>query len=301
MKIPEFLKAGDLVAIVCPASFVSDGVTDALELLTGWGLRVLQGETLQAKHHQFAGDDQLRIKDFQAALDNPEVKAIFAARGGYGTVRIIDHLDFSGFAQNPKWLVGFSDITVLHSHIQSKYGIPTIHGQMPFTLPDATRISLETLRALLFDLSPVQYQYPSGDRSRQGTGQGILIGGNLAVLCSVAGSESDPDFRGKILFLEDVGEYYYAVDRMLWMLKRAGKLAELSGLIIGGFTAMKDGSVPFGSSIEEIVMEKVSEYRYPVAFDFPAGHIENNQALCFGAKVSLSVDENRVTLSYLKK
>lgn len=307
-NLPEFLKKGDLVGIVCPASFVEGDLQDAQQLLASWGLNVLIGDTVKSQHHQYAGDDQQRIQDVQRMLDNPDVKAVFAARGGYGTVRIIDQLDFSAFQAKPKWIIGFSDITVLHSHIHSSYQVATIHGQMPVTIPDGTKISLETLRMLLFG-ETVEYAYSTPVHSekarifnRDGEGQGQLIGGNLALLHTVTGSVSEMDFSDKILFIEDVGEQYYNVDRMLWTLKRAGKLEKLAGLIVGGFTAMKDNpEVPFGQTVEEIILDKVSLLDFPVAFGFPAGHIDNNQALMLGRRVKLTVSGPDVHLQYLKE
>ncbi len=300
--LPEFLKAGDLVALVCPASFVTGELEDAHKLLRSWGLRVKKGITVTSRLHQYAGSDELRTADLQAALDDPEVKVIFAARGGYGTVRIIDRLDFTKFVANPKWLVGFSDITVLHSHIHAVYGIPTIHGQMPATIPEGTSTSLETLRKALFG-EPVSYRYSTAaaqaPSNRDGEGCGQLIGGNLALLQSVMGSRSEMDFEDKVLLIEDIGEKYYNVDRMLWTLKRAGKLDRLAGLLVGGFSEMKDNpEVPFGSTVEEIVLEKINGLTYPVAFDFPSGHIPDNHALMLGREVQLSVKGAQVELKY---
>ncbi len=298
MKVPPFLKKGDKIAIVAPASTIPNELVDAINLLESWGLSVVVGNSVNASFHQFAGDDELRAQDFQQKLDDDSIKAIFAARGGYGTVRIIDQLNFTRFEEHPKWIVGFSDITVLHSHLQATYGIPTIHGQMPMTIPDATKVSLKTLRNALFG-KELGYAYASETKNCSGDGEGILVGGNLAILVSVAGSISEVDYTDKILFLEEVGEYYYAVDRMLRMLKRAGKLAKLKGIIVGGFTAMKDKAVPFGFSVEEIIVDLVKEYEYPVATGFPAGHMDNNNTLIFGTSVRLTVDEQNISLTYL--
>lgn len=302
INLPEFLKPGDLVALVCPASFVTGELEDAHQLLQSWGLRVRRGITVSSRLNQYAGNDELRTADLQEALDDPEVKLIVAARGGYGTVRIIDRLDFTTFVDQPKWLVGFSDITVLHSHIHAQYGIPTIHGQMPTTIPDGTTASLETLRKALFG-EEVDYRFDTDAAlaisNRSGKAGGILIGGNLALLHSLMGSRSEMDFDGKILVIEDVGEAYYNVDRMLWTLKRAGKLEKLSGLIVGGFSSMKDDpKTPFGSTVPEIILEKIAEHTYPVAFDFPSGHIPDNHALVFGRKAELQVKGQSVSLRY---
>jgi muramoyltetrapeptide carboxypeptidase len=272
-------------------------MTDAIALLESWGLEVILGETVTASYHQFAGDDELRARDMQRFLDDDSIKAIIAARGGYGTIRIIDKLDFSHFAKNPKWLVGFSDITVLHSHIWANYRLQTIHGQMPVTIPDASATSLKTLKSALFGQA-VAYDFKSHEENRAGNAEGILIGGNLTLLIAMLGSASDYSYDGKILFIEDVGEYLYSTDRMLRTLKRAGKLAKLAGLIVGGFTEVKDNDIPFGQSIEEIVMEVVQEYDYPVCFEFPAGHIPDNRALIFGRVLHLSVQAHHANATY---
>lgn len=298
-KIPEFLKSGDKVAIVCPASFLRGNLDVAVKILESWGLEVVLGKTVSASYHQFAGDDALRAADLQWALDDDSIKAVFAARGGYGCVRIIDEIDFSNFTKKPKWVVGFSDITVLHSHIQRQFKIATIHGQMPKSFEQGTEASLSTLKAALFGNS-VDYIYEQDEfPNRRGKGKGKLIGGNLAILLSVLASDSDINYDHKILFIEDVGESFYSVDRMLWALKRAGKFKHLKGLIVGGFTSMKDADPSFGQSIAEIVMDKVKEYDFPVAFSYPAGHIDDNQALMFGKKVKLKTSKKRVSLTYI--
>ncbi len=298
MKVPPFLKKRDKVGIVAPAGNIPGGLIDAIKLLESWGLEVIVGKSVNSFFHQFAGDDELRTLDLQNMLDDSSIKAVFAARGGYGTVRIIDQIDFSIFADYPKWIIGFSDITVLHSHIQALFGIATVHGQMPLTIPDATKTSLETLRKALFG-EELSYQYTSRYENKDGYGEGILTGGNLAVLLSISGSISEVDYTGKILFIEDVGEYYYSIDRMLRMLKRAGKLKDLKGLIVGAFTALKDREPSFGFSVPEMVIGLVEEYGYPVATDFPAGHIDNNKTLVLGKKVALRIKKKSVTLNYL--
>ena len=298
MKTPPYLKKGDTVAITCPAKKLPHEITDAVRLLESWGLNVLLGETVSASYNQFAGDDTLRTKDFQHFLDDDSVKAIFAARGGYGTIRIIDSLNFQNFASSPKWIIGFSDITVLHSHLQAQHNMQSIHGQMPLTIPDGTKSSLETLRKALFN-EPFDYRYASSFKNKPGDASGVLIGGNLTLLVMMAGSVSEMDYNGKILFLEDVGEYLYSLDRMMWNLKRAGKLAGLKGLIVGGFTELKDNDIPFGLSAAEIIQEHMKDYDFPVCYDFPAGHIENNHALIFGKTVNLRADHHNVHVTYL--
>lgn len=296
MITPPYLQKGDTVAITCPAKKLPGDIADAVRLLELWGLKVLIGETVNASWHQFAGDDELRVKDLQRFLDDSSVKAVFAARGGYGTIRIIDRIDFTRFAKNPKWIIGFSDITVLHSHIYSNFRVCSIHGQMPMNVPDATKPSLESLRKALFG-EQLQYTYQNLAENRNGKAEGILIGGNLTLLMMMAGSVSDMDYAGKILFIEDVGEYLYSIDRMMWNLKRAGKLAHLKGLIVGGFTCLKDNDIPFGQTAEEIIKSHVEEYNFPVCYDFPAGHIQNNQALILGKTVILTVDGQDIVVS----
>ena len=294
---PQPLKKGDKIAITCPAKKLPKPMDDAIALLQSWGLEVVLGDTVDASYHQFAGDDDLRAKDLQRFIDDDSVKAIIAARGGYGTMRMIDKVDFSRFAQNPKWLVGFSDITVLHTHLFNNYQAQTIHGQMPINIPDASAKSLETLRKALFG-EDLHYHFYSHALNRDGKTSGILVGGNLSLLVAVAGSVSDIDYNGKILFIEDVGEYLYSIDRMILNLKRAGKLANLAGLIVGGFSETKDNDIPFGQTVPEIIMEVVKDYNYPVCFDFPAGHIPDNCSLILGKMLNLSVHQTAVKVNY---
>ena len=292
---PPFLKKGDKVAITCPAKKLPGPMTDAINLLQSWGLEVVLGETVNAGFHQFAGDDALRAKDLQRFIDDDSIKAIFAARGGYGTIRIIDKVDFSRFARNPKWLVGFSDITILHTHLFTKYHTQSIHGQMPVNIPDASARSIETLRKALFG-EVLSYEIAAHALNREGNTKGILVGGNLSLLVAISGSVSDLDYDRKILFIEDVGEYLYSTDRMVHTLKRAGKLKNLAGLIVGGFTSVKDNDIPFGQTVPEIIIEAVKGYDYPVCFDFPAGHVADNCSLIFGKVVNLSVNKQQVSI-----
>ena len=272
-------------------------MTDAIKLLQLWGLEVVLGDTVNASYHQFAGDDAFRAKDLQRFIDDDSIKAIIAARGGYGTVRMIDRVDFSRFVQNPKWVVGFSDITLLHTHLFTNFNAPSIHGQMPMTIPDASARSLDTLRKALFG-EEISYQIPPNPLNRIGDAEGLLIGGNLSILLSASGSVSEVDYEGKILFIEDIGEYLYSIDRMLRTLKRAGKLQDLTGLIVGGFTDIKDNDIPFGQTVPEIVMDVVNGYDYPVCFDFPAGHVTDNCSLILGKELNLSVTATGVKIFY---
>ncbi|MES2457616.1 MAG: LD-carboxypeptidase [Bacteroidota bacterium] len=303
IKQPAYLKKGDKIAIVCPASRLPSGIESAISLFQQWGLVVLIGQTVTAAHHQFAGEDALRTADLQEHLDDPEIRAIIAGRGGYGTIRIIDDLDFSAFTENPKWIVGFSDITVLLSHVYARFGIQSIHAQMPYTFEDATPRSLESLRKNLFG-EEISYQIsndsPGNDTglpNRPGTASGILIGGNLTLLVMLQGSESEMDYTDKILFIEDIGERPAAIDRMMRMLKRAGKLARLKGLIVGAFNELPVEKIPFGQSPGEVIWEVVKEYDYPVCFNFPVGHIEDNRAMRVGKHTSLHIPENTVSLT----
>jgi muramoyltetrapeptide carboxypeptidase len=293
---PPFLKPGDCIGIVAPARKISaEELGPAINQLESWSLKVKLGKNIYSSHNQFAGTDEERTSDMQQMLNDDEVKAIISARGGYGSVRIIDKLDFTKFSKNPKWVAGFSDITVFHNHIQTHLGIQTLHCTMPFNFgKDAA--STELLRkALLGDIN----EYIIGNQSlnKQGESTGILCGGNLSILYSLAGTQSDINTSGKILFLEDVDEYLYHIDRMMMQLKRSGKLDNLAGLIIGSFSDMKDNTIPFGKTIEQIILEAVEEYKYPVCFGFPAGHGLKNFPLYLGREYELMVDDKNVTLS----
>ena len=298
IKQPPYLKKGDKIALVCPAKKLPSPIDKAIALLTEWGLEVVIGESVYASHHQFAGTDALRTKDIQHFLDDSSIKAIIAGRGGYGTLRIIDELDFTQFNLYPKWVVGFSDITVLLSHIISQSRIQCLHGQMPYTFEESTFQALDSLKKALFG-EKLTYTYKSTFANRSGEAAGILIGGNLTLLTMLQGSASEIDFDDKILFLEDVGEHEYSIDRMLRMLKRAGKLANLKGLIIGAFNEIEAEKIAFGQTADEVIWDIVKEYDYPVCFNFPTGHIENNLSMVLGAEVSLKIETNNVQFKYL--
>jgi len=298
IKQPPYLKKGDKIALVCPAKKLPKSIDYAITILESWGLEVIIGKSVYASHHQFAGTDALRAADLQQFLDDPSIKAIIAGRGGYGSIRIIDELDFSKFEQNPKWIVGFSDITVLLSHSIVRLNTQSIHGQMPYTFDDATEESLTSLKKSLFGKKQ-SYGYTSNFKNRVGNCDGILIGGNLTLLCMMQGSLSEMDFNDKILFLEDVGEHEYSIDRMLRMLKRAGKLQNLKALIIGAFNEIGEEKIPFGQTANEVIWDIVKAYNYPVCFDFPVGHINNNLSMVLGAAVKLKVETNKVQFKYI--
>lgn len=292
---PLKLKAGDKVVILSTArKIVPEEIQTAIDILQNWGLFVVLGKNLFVQQNQFAGSDEQRTADLQTALDDASVKAILFARGGYGTVRIIDKIDFSRFKNNPKWLIGYSDITILHSHIHKHFGIATLHSPMAFNFQKASADVLEKIKLILFE-NQQDYTIPAHSFNRKGTAQGILIGGNLSILYSLLGSASDIDTTGKILFLEDLDEYLYHIDRMMLSLKRNGKLQNLAGLVIGGMSDMKDNTISFGKTAEEIILDAVKEYNYPVCFGFPAGHLDSNFPLVFGNEISLKVG-NEVSL-----
>ena len=290
MKEIPYLKAGDRVALAATARAVSpDEMAPAISMLESWGLHVVVPEGLYLRDHQLAGDDSHRAVLLQGLLDDPDIRAIFCCRGGYGSVRIIDRLDFSRFAQHPKWIVGYSDVTVLHCHIQRMLDLPTLHATMPINFPADLHPTpaTESLRKVLFGENP-RYQWDSAPLNREGMAEGIVTGGNLSILYSLCGSPSAPDTRGKILLIEDLDEYLYHIDRMMQNLRRCGMLDGLAGLVVGGLTDMHDNTIPFGHTAEEIVKEAVRDYKYPIAFNAPFGHLgDSNLALPLGRKMRL--------------
>jgi len=295
MKTPPSLQKGDKVAIVSPAKKIpAERIENAVNIFEKWELRVSTGKNVLARNNYFAGKDEDRAADFQEMLDDREVKAIICARGGYGTVRILDKLDFSNFVKNPKWIVGFSDITALHSHIARNYQIETIHAPMPLDYGDTEDESVESLRKVLFG-EELSYAFETKASSRKGQAQGELVGGNLSVLYSLNGSVSDIDTSKKILFIEEVGENLYHFDRMIQNMKRAGKFENLNGLIVGYISGMKDNNdaTAFNKSPEEIILEAVDEYDFPVCFGFPSGHEKRNLAFIHGRELILNVGEDK--------
>lgn len=288
-----YLQAGDRVALAAPARAVSpEEMAPAIATLEAWGLQVVVPDGLYERDGQLAGSDGHRAALMQSLLDDPSIAAIVCARGGYGTVRIIDRLDFTRFAQHPKWIVGYSDVTVLHSHIQTTLGLPTLHATMPVNFPpDGSPCpATESLRHALFG-TPQEIVWDGNPLDRKGQAQGMAVGGNLSILYSLLGSSSQVDTRGKILLIEDLDEYLYHIDRMMQALKRAGMLDGLAGLVVGALSDMHDNSTPWGHTAEEIVAETVADYDYPVAFGAPIGHIGTaNQALTMGMPLTLTVD-----------
>ena len=294
MKTPSYIKRGDKIGIVSTARRISkEKIYPAVKIFKEWGLEVVLGKHLFEEYNQFAGTDEQRTADLQQMLDENSVKAIVCARGGYGTVRIIDKLNFSNFIKKPKWIAGYSDVTVLHSHIHSNFGIETLHSTMPLNISENkfTEESLESFRKALFG-EKITYSLKTSSLSRKGKAEGILVGGNLSILYSLIGTKSDINTNGKILFIEDLDEYLYHIDRMMMNLKRAGKLKNLAGLIVGGMSEMNDNKIPFGKTANKIIAETIEEYNYPVCFDFPAGHKNDNRVLILGREIKFNVDEN---------
>ncbi|GHC43221.1 S66 peptidase family protein [Ulvibacter litoralis] len=297
MITPPSLQKGDTIAIVATArKITTQELQPFLALLSQWGLSYVLGSTINAEDHQFAGSDALRTKDLQKYLDDPKIKAIWCARGGYGTVRIIDALDFSAFRKNPKWIIGYSDVTVLHSHLNG-FGIETLHADMPLELTLKSEATRTTVHEALFGKKYV-IEAASEKRNRHGTAEGELVGGNLSILYSLLGSPSDIQTDGKILVIEDLDEMLYHIDRMLQNLKRNGLLKNLKGLIVGGMNAMRDNTIPFGKTAEEIILDAVSDYNYPVCFNFPVGHVPDNRALILGRNAKLQITNTSITLDF---
>ena len=291
-QIP-YLKQGSKVAIAAPARMVKpEEMEYAIQWLREKGFVPVYDDRLYAGHHIFAGDDDFRAVVFQEYLDNEEISAIWIARGGYGSIRIIDKLDFTRFLEHPKWIMGFSDGTVLHGKL-SRLGIPSLHASMPFCFADKTPEAKQSLFDALTG-KPLHYEFPAHPLNRVGEMDGEVVGGNLSILMAMMGSNTFPDTDGKILFIEEVDEYIYHIDRMMRALKRAGKLEHLKGLIVGGLTQIHDNADPFGQSVEEVIAEVVSKYDYPLCFGFPAGHFDDNRAMFFGLTSRLIVTNEKM-------
>ena len=296
---PPYLQKDDTIGLVCPAGYMAkEKIETCIHTLQEWGYRVKTGKTIgEEPVNYFSGTDEERLADFQQMLDDDDVKAILCARGGYGISRIIDQLDFEKFKENPKWIVGYSDVTVLHSHIYRNYKITSLHSPMASAFNDEGYKSEYVLSLKdALEGKKIRYTCDIHELNRKGEGIGELIGGNLSILTHLIGSASEIKTKGRILFIEDVGEYYYKIDRMMLQLKRAGKLEALAGLIVGGFTDMQDTTLKFGEDVYDLIFDKVKEYNYPLCFNFPVGHQANNYALKTGAGYKLKVGKNKVTL-----
>jgi len=299
IKVPPYLQKGDTIGLVCPAGTMPvEKVSECIRVINeDWGFTIKVGTTVGQQYHYFSGTDEERLEDFQHMLDDENVKAILCARGGYGLSRIIDKIDFTNFKKNPKWIIGFSDVTILHSHIYRNHSISTMHAPMANAFNE-DGFKNEFIRSLRHALEgkKIKYQCKPHEFNKKGEGIGELVGGNLSLLAHLIGTDSDIKTKGRILFIEDVGEYLYNIDRMMYQLKRSGKLDKLAGLIVGGFTDMKDTERPFGQTVHEVIRDAVAEYGYPVCFDFPVSHEKENYALKIGVGYKLKVGKNRVTL-----
>lgn len=300
-RIP-YLKKGDRVALAAPARKVSpEEMAPAIAELKSWGLEVVVPEGLYDAEGQLAGSDKHRAELLQRLLDDESIRAIFCCRGGYGTVRIIDRLDFTCFAERPKWIVGYSDITVLHSHIHATMGLPTLHATMPINFQPSPTPATSTMHDFLFGVKRdgLGYEWEPSPLNRDGEAHAPVVGGNLSILYSLLGSRSQVDTRGKILLIEDLDEYLYHIDRMMQALRRAGMLDELAGLVVGGLSDMHDNSVPFGRTAEQIVIEAVADKNYPVAFGAPFGHLgDNNLALPLGIPATLQASKSKKVIIF---
>jgi muramoyltetrapeptide carboxypeptidase len=299
---PPPLKPGECIGIVAPARKVlQQEINPAIRFLTAKGFMVKTAPHLYSEFHQFAGEDEVRASDLIDMIEDKSVKAVLCARGGYGSVRLISHLNFRKLQLNPKWIVGYSDITVFHSLLNGWYGIETIHGPMPFNFPSdgSSNESLECLLKVLTGENPT-YTVSPHPLNKLGKASGILVGGNLSILNSLSGTDSDINPSGKILFIEDLDEYLYHIDRMMMNLKHSGKLKNIVGLIVGGLTEMKDNHIPFGFTPHEIIANALKGYNIPICFDFPAGHVEPNYSLIMGRRVNLEVTSKGATVSFEK-
>ena len=298
-KVPPYLKPGDTIGIVCPAGYMAlEKAQTCIDTLEQWGYKTKVGRTLgSSSTNYFSGSDGERLQDLQEMMDDDNVKAVLCGRGGYGIGRIIDQINFKKFIRHPKWLIGYSDVTVLHAHIYSNFKIATLHSPMAAAFNDGG-FGNEYVRSLKDALEGKKMRYQCGPHNfnKGGVATGELVGGNLALLAHIVGTSSDIKTRGRILFLEDVGEYLYNTDRMLYQLRRSGKFKKLAGLIVGGFTDMKDTERPFGKNVYEIIHDIIEDADYPVCFNFPVSHEKENYALKVGGGFKLKVGKKRVTL-----
>jgi len=301
-KIPPYLKKGDRIAIACPAGYMpKEKAQTCIATLQQWGFEVMVGNTLGSKSkNYFSGTDEIRLNELQAMLDDSSIKAILCGRGGYGVSRIIDQLDFTRFKKNPKWIIGFSDITLLHAHINRNLKIATLHAPMAaaFNNGENKNEFINSLHKALVG-KKAKYVCKADPFNKLGEAKGELVGGNLTLITHLIGTKSDINTKNKILFIEDIGELIYSTDRMLHQLKRSGKLTNLAALIVGGFSDVKDTERPFGKKVKELIKDILQDYNYPVCFDFPVGHKKENYALKIGSNFQLKITKTKVLLSEL--
>jgi len=296
MIIPAKLKVGDKIGIISSARKITkEELNSAIKILESWGLKVVFGINLFEEDNQFSGTIEQRTSDLQSMIDDNSIKAILCARGGYGTVQIIDSINFTNLRKNTKWIIGYSDVTVLHSHLNN-LGIASLHATMPINFKSNTKESLQSLKNSLFgNLNKIECK--THPFNKFGKIEGHIVGGNLSILYSLLGSQSDIDTTGKILFIEDLDEYLYHIDRMMMNSKRNGMLEKLKGLIVGGMSDMNDNSIPFGKTAEQIILEYTKSYDFPICFGFPAGHLADNRCVRLGINSILEISENGVSLS----
>ena len=299
MKIPPYLKKGDIIGITCPAGYMAkEKAQTCIDTLQQWGFEVMVGKTLgSASDNYFSGTDEERLNELQAMLDDDSIKAILCGRGGYGVSRIIDQLDFTAFRKRPKWIIGYSDITVLHCHLNRRLRIASIHSPMAaaFNNGEYNNEFIKSLHNAMIG-KKTNYRWATHPYNKKGIATAELVGGNLSLLIHLLGTKSEVDTKNKILFIEDIGEFIYSIDRMLVQLKRSGKLANLAGLVIGRFTELKDTDRPFGKNIEEVIYDVVKEYGFPICFNFPVSHQRENYALKVGANYQLRITARTVQL-----
>lgn len=297
-KIPPYLKKGDTIGITCPAGYMDASKAAAcINTLQHWGFDVMVGKTLGSNsRNYFSGSDEERLDEFQAMLDDDSIHAILCGRGGYGVGRIIDQLDFTRFRKKPKWIIGYSDITVLHSHVFRNFGIASLHAPMASAFNEGKNEYIRSFRNAITG-KKARYSCPTHAYNRAGAATAPIVGGNLSLLAHLCGTKSDVDTKGKLLFMEDIGEYIYNIDRMLYQLKRNGKLDKLAGLIVGGFTEMKDTQRPFGKTVYEVIREVIAPYDYPVCFGFPVSHGNENLALKIGVAYTLKTGKRKTMLA----
>jgi len=294
---PPYLKAGDSVAIVAPSGILKNRTSEvqkAKKMLESWGLKVVVGDHVFNKSNHFAGTDDERCEDFQKALDNPNIKAIWSARGGYGAVRILDNLDYTKFREQPKWVIGYSDITALHSQVHN-LGFESLHAMMCTSLTndlEEIKETVSTFKAAVFG-KPMTYALEGSNYNRTGNTSGQLVGGNLTILHTMLGSNTSLDMDGKILFFEEIGEYAYHIDRMLQSLKRAGYFENCKGVIIGNMSKVKKNTTPWGTPVEQLILDALSDYNFPIVFNMPAGHEKDNRALIFGRTIEIKVEKEK--------
>ena len=306
MHKPKSLKPGDTIGILSTARKISkEELSFSIQLFESWGLKVKLGETIGAEDFQFAGSDELRATDFQKMLDDTNVKAIICARGGYGTVRILDQLNFTKFMLNPKWIVGYSDVTILHTHINTYLHVATLHASMPINFEKNTAESLESIYKVLLG-ETLEYEVKNHENNSLGEVSGEIVGGNLSILYSILGTKSGFNPDHKILFIEDLDEMLYHIDRMVLALKRAGKFNKIKALLVGGMSDMRDNTKeygfssdnPYGKTAKEIILEHTAEFNFPICFDVPAGHLDDNRTLILGREAKIIINNSKSEICF---